>query len=161
MDNYGGDMRRYFAILAVMFCTAAAAEQMPTDVDLKTAYCLKVKQRQVAFINSFAEPTTSAGQDYKQKMLRDHSTEVNRLQSYLLPKLKYLDLNALQGAANRAEADVNDSEGMSKQCIARCDPHVVNGTLTEKWRVCLEGCTADFPAATRVSACQKIDWLPF
>ena len=89
-------MRTFLAIIAVLFWAAAAAEQMPTDLDLKTAYCLKVKQRQVAFINSFTEPTTSAGRDYKQKMLREHGNELNRLQSYLLPKLKYLDLNALQ-----------------------------------------------------------------
>jgi gamma-glutamyl:cysteine ligase YbdK (ATP-grasp superfamily) len=150
----------------LMFATSLAGAQtrlMPSDVDLKSAYCLKVKQLQQDFINSTAAAATSESEGHQmlRKMARDHNSDVNRLQSYLLPKISSLDVTALIAATNRAEADMKEVAETSNVCSPKCSQFIENGTLTNKWRACMDSCDAEYPAKGRVYACRSVNWLPF
>jgi hypothetical protein len=97
-------------ITSLLFAAAWAQAQpltLPTDTDLKTAYCLKITQSQYDYLNARigGEPQNSPAYPGVQKMLREAYADVNRLRSYLLPRMQSLEPTGLIAAARRAEAD--------------------------------------------------------
>lgn len=157
-------MRALVAALALLASYAHGQTLvLPTDVDLKTTYCLKIKQAQSQYINALArnEPTSSGAYEMLQKTARDHNADVDRLRSYLLPRVSALDTTPLEAASNRAEADIRELSAMSNVCTPRCQQHIVNHIPTSQWTICLDNCRKDYPAAVRVDACKVVNWLPF
>lgn len=148
-----------FAILLIVNAANAQTISLPTDIDLKTAYCLKLKQWQVPKIKAFRDSKQSGSLSYMSfdKMLRDTLTDVRRLESYLFPRLQYLEKSAVLAAATRGEADTRELEVMSQRCADVCTDQ---NTPSSK-RSCMEKCTAIFPAQSRALACAEVTWLPF
>jgi hypothetical protein len=158
-------MRTTFIAWCVFASTLTHAQQwqLPTDVDLKSAYCLRIKQTQGVFINELAgkEPRKSAAYDMVQKMTRDHNADVHRLQSYLLPRMSSLEPTGLLAATNRADADMGDMATVAKTCAPNCRQHAEPVVNMEKYRACLDSCRNEYPAAARVDSCKVVNWLPF
>jgi hypothetical protein len=157
-------MRTYIAAAAVLLPLTVTAQQiLPSDADLKSAYCIAVIKKQIVFMNEIlgGEPPSSPAYEYARKMLRQRNNDLNRLQSYLLPKLSSLDATGLIAASRRAETDVEESGITAKQCTGRCDTTLESGRPGEKWSACIDTCLAENGAATRVNSCKAVNWLPF
>ena len=83
-----------------------------------------------------------------------YEQDVRRLRSFLVPRMKYLDGEALLAAADRGQADVSSFLRSQLACKTRCDtkPASVADAIAET-AACLSACTAEDPAAVRVKAC--------
>lgn len=157
-------MRRTLHVIlpavAASSAICAAADQMPTDVELKASYCLAIKRSGVAMLrsvlaqlqqNSPVWATTSSD-------LARTENDLKRLQSYMVPKLGHLDSTALLLARRRADDDMAAFMPQANACLDRC-ASVTMGT--PKWQVCSDKCRADDPLIARIDSCNKLDWLPF
>lgn len=152
-------------IISALSCTLAGtviAQAMPTDLDLRAAYCARVAAVQLAGMQQLmgGETPDSPAYAFVQKTLKDQANALNRLQSYLLPKLSSLDPVPLIAAARRADVDLEESKQVASVCAQRCEAHLQNGRPTQRWSACVDECAAS-PLVTRVGACRAPDWLPF
>lgn len=155
-------MRVLIALL--MFVASMAHGQtrsLPTDADLKTAYCITVVKKNIQSLSMNTDPPGSPARNMIDDLLRDRNNELHRLQSYLLPKLPSLDATGLIAASNRGEADSAASLANAQQCGNRCESTLESGKPGDKWVSCIQTCSAENPAATRVASCRNINWLPF
>ena len=141
-----------------MSCFRISASSLPNDVDLKAAYCLE-KIRQVAQIHLeiSAHPPNDKFNQEQLSFLRAErnkaTSDLNRIESYIVPRLKYLDLQSITLAMGRHKAD---STSMG-QCIKteRC-PSQLNSQL------CWDNCNKETSGAgSRLKTCSDLDWLPF
>lgn len=149
----------------ILLCNAfsAQAQVLPTDVDLKSAYCMRIKQRQSPMLNQILRGHAPGhpAYDTSQRILREHESDIHRLRSYLVPRMSSLDTTGLLAAANRADADMNERASSSSRCPDTCRQQAENGQPTEKWSACLDACLVDDPSWVRVKSCEKVTWLPF
>lgn len=154
-------MRAVLVISAFIAGSAWAA--MPTDADLKTAYCIAVVKRNVIFIEASlnVDPLNTAMRSKMQRRLREKNTDLERLQSYVVPKLQALDPAPLVAAANRASADFEEIGDFSAQCAPKCQPYARSGSVDEGWSACFDRCMEASSAQKRINSCLTIDWLPF
>jgi hypothetical protein len=145
-------MRYLFAVLGLaLSLPASAALQPPTDIDLKAAYCLRKTQIDLSALR----PGVTVAVD---RLISDAQDRLNRLQSYLLPRLQYLDAAGLLAASKRAEIDnaqVNQQFG-NPDPAQQCTPNEAIDACVEKL---LKG--VDKGLRSRVQACTDLDWLPF
>jgi hypothetical protein len=151
--------------VAFLFVPAAATAQfvLPTDTDLKSAYCITAIKKQLDLMNQIlgAEPQGSPAYVYAQKMLLDRNSDLNRLQSYLVPKLLSLDATGLVLASKRAERDLEEAAVSTQRCTTHCASNSGSGTPDSKWSACLQTCSAEDSAVTRLGSCRSVNWLPF
>jgi hypothetical protein len=80
---------------------------------------------------------------------------LNRLQSYLVPRMGTLDMTALVLAGHRGEADYAELKAMTDRCSLKC-----GGPPDDKWSACTKSCW-DNDLIARVRACTTPTWLPF
>jgi hypothetical protein len=164
LRQQGFNMRVLIAsILFVATWAQAQPLTLPTDADLKTAYCLKVTQSQYDYLNSKigGEPKNSPAYPSVQKMLSEKYADVNRLKSYLLPRLQSLEVNGLIAAVNRAEADLGELDKIAEVCTPKCQGFLQGAIQAEKWNACVDNCRGNYLVVQRVDACKVVNWLPF
>jgi len=165
----GGNMLRPHWLWLALFlaCVGPASAQLavPTDNELRTAYCIPVVKAQIEIENqaiAMAEgqrqsPTPEAQNLVKEipamrEDLAKRQTALDRLQLYLLPKMQALDPIALTAAMHRGDADVLELKASAQRCAAKC-------TSAPDWNACISQCNPDLSA--RVKACANPTWLPF
>ncbi len=162
-------MRRKPALVAAVAATvlafeAAHAQRIPTDIELKAAYCLKVTQASVAELGRIA-PTDAAMEKMKGNALRNANDRVNRLQLYLVPRMQALEPTAMIGAMNRGEADAANYfrrvEEIADKCTTSCQLAGATGEAKDKAVRCFTACIGSDELLTRISSCPKLNWLPF
>ena len=149
------------------------SRKLPDEVELKAAYCIAVTQDQITNFSSNrvdAEKQLDRTQDERIKSFLKESISVskrveselldkiNRLQSFLLPRLPMLDTASVSAAYNRGQADVRKQSegGSSNRCTSRCQSlksSQVSGCLTE--------CMQEDEIYVRTIPCQKLAFLPF
>jgi hypothetical protein len=142
------------AMLLTLMATAASAQQaIPTDNDLRSAYCLAVLKGQIPWVReqvgarvdaapNRSTPSSSELQQANAKVraaaeawVAKLQTAQNRIGAYLLPRLTTLDSAAMLRAMNRGETD---------------------------WREFLaKGVKTDEGTGARIRACADPNWLPF
>ena len=167
MDNalrypHNTAMRLLFCYLAFSVAAPALAQSLPTDTDLRTAYCITVAKSQLIVTQQMldGEPERSPAFAFVQKTHKEQADLVNRLQSYLLPKLSGLHAEPLLLAAKRAVVDLDEGKAAASVCTRRCEPSLQNGRPTQRWSACVDECLAG-PLQTRLSRCRTPDWLPY
>lgn len=155
-------MRLLFAALSFAVAGPVLALTVPTDIDLRTAYCARVVATQLAGLQQMmaGEPESSPAYAFVQKTLRDQADVLSRLQSYLLPKLSGLDPEPLIAAALRADTDLEQAGQTGSVCSRKCAGHLENGRPSQRWSACVDECSAG-PLTTRLRSCRTPDWLPF
>jgi len=129
---------------------AVAQDTVPTDAELRSAYCIPVLQSEIKMLSdavaSMDRWRSQNDQSFQQNppspdvqnQLRENqkqyleSTEkvregiarrkstLNRLQAYLLPRLMHLDPMAIALATKRGDADVQGLHDMSHRCGSQC-----------------------------------------
>ncbi|HYM46734.1 MAG TPA: hypothetical protein VES65_11325 [Solirubrobacteraceae bacterium] len=170
------------AVLIVLLgCTAQVAfaqDSVPSDAELRSAYCIPVLQWAVKGARDIADsidgywrqnpPTSEFAQQVARtradarKSVSDEESVLNRLQAYLLPRMERLDPVALTLAMKRGEADLREFESVSNQCTKQCGVTVDTPSRDEKSNACLETCRdKDKALVERVRACNAPTWLPF
>lgn len=145
---------------------AAAAAQLPTEIELRAAYCIRVIQKENESLVRPDESSNALGKEVYDYLRLSNADKLNRLQSYLLPRIQYLDVIALRGATSRAERDhqtfkeseVRIAEAMANclhQCLSKGDP------LKSERVECNSACKKSSELVSRLSVCDKLEWLPF
>lgn len=144
---------------AVVNAYATTPVSAPTDLELRSAYCLKVREAQLQAVSSELEADLRALPEVQEMLHRDKD-DIHRLRSYLLPRLDYLDSAALLAAASRGEADFRQSAIQGAKCAeSRTCPK--QPSQLEKWGACIESCRQVHPVTARVDSCKDLSWLPF
>jgi hypothetical protein len=160
----------FAAYLSALSAAAVAQEVVPTDIELRSAYCVSVVKAEIAFLQreigrvdaAAKNSPTPEMQQYAAKMSAEGheampklAAALNRLQLYLLPSMTTRDPVALMAAMKRGEADFQEVGAMTERCSAKCNalPH-------DKWPSCYASCT-DNDLLERVRACKTPTWLPF
>lgn len=156
-------LKNLLSFLALLAASAHAQQyQPPSDVDLKSAYCMGVLQSGIAMAQQ-AIQTEPPGSDEKfRAIMQGHvsklQTNLNRVQSYLIPKFPYVDSTGLLAASNRGKIDKQTTQRHWAMCIDRCNS---KSSTQQQWMSCEAACDQEEPATSRVKTCDQIDWLPF
>jgi hypothetical protein len=136
------------ALLSLLTCTAAAQPSLPTDADLRTAYCIAVLQDGIARddriiseppplppppaedplrLNDTYTRLAKLERSIAEKRRAQEADTLKRLQQFLLPRTPRLDATALQGAADKAATDIEEDKKQREEdkkqraaCSDRC-----------------------------------------
>lgn len=145
----------------------------PTDTDLKAAYCTAVKVQGVSEVSKayddVAKSSETAAPEFKKtlndslKKLKDvvidEKDKLNRLQLYLLPRMKFLDSGGLLAATARAKADQDraaspEISSCTQQCASTHSKRSQSDTVA-----CVKACAPEI--FIRLWSCNDLSWLPF
>lgn len=89
-----------------------------------------------------------------EKAMRERETALNRLRSYLVPKLQYLDQGPLTAATQRADADRSAALQIAAACTQQC-----SGGQQPCSSACFDKAAASI--VERFKGCRDPSWLPF
>lgn len=149
----------YLIFLLSFFCAAhvfAEEELAPTEADLKASYCLAIKKAQK---NDIFKPDQMHTEELESKIREINNKvndDINRLESYLLPRLPYLDIFALSLAQQRGLKDYAD-----KPNVDNCLRSSLKCEETQQ-KDCLHKCLIKgHPAYERTTICHELDFLPY
>ncbi|MBT2298918.1 hypothetical protein J7E70_00435 [Variovorax paradoxus] len=154
--------RALFAlVLLLLACSAQAQRQPPSSTEIRSAYCISVltgRARDAQMLASLPAPRSL--QEGFREVQAGYEQDVRRLRSYLVPRMKHLDGEALLEAADRGQSDVNSFLRTQLACKTRCDTKLAPGPdASAKNTACLSACSAEDPAFDRVNACSAVNWL--
>lgn len=149
-----------FIVLFFGYARAYAGGYPPSDIELKAAYCVDtVTEAAKAWdipISQSDPRLTSESLNFLRTERDKALANLNRLRSYLLPKSKYLDTDALLFAINRSKVD----RASLDQCIEK--KSCKGGFANEKTLKCYDDCNKETGGTIdRLRMCHNIDWLPF
>jgi|GEM_PF-1276190 len=146
-----------FTAYFIVFSTASSPSftaELPTNTDLKAVYCLTISNGSLKSIALAESMMPMFPLDKQEEIRRDLATRrenLKRLQSYLFPRLKYLDFDSLVVAEQRAQQDTEAAKNEMLACVTAC----VDKRCTDQ---CFDSPSA---ATIRVRSCNEISWLPF
>lgn len=165
----------YFAIKCIatfiFFIPFAYSQTRPNDVDLKSAYCIEaLKSDVVPSIKSLLDLTINfSGTELTKGMslelknsekdlqiqLEKTYQDIDRLQSYLIPRISGMDVRGLELAQNRAKEDSK----LVKSCNFKCSG---NPNPNPDLIICFNSCLSSIGKPDqRIDACSSINFLPF
>ena len=162
---------RNFALVVASVALAPMAiahDQVPSDAELRSAYCITVLQRELADMkqiaaqveNTLRDPrSTAEGRDAAKSLapakkdMGDVEAALSRLQAYLVPRMTQRDPIALMAASKRGEADYQALMGGA--CTSDC-----MAAAPDRQNACVVAC-ANSELVVRLRACRNPTWLPF
>lgn len=169
-----------FALLCI--ATGASAQRpLPTDTELRAAYCDRVLQSDVANLNTLRARLDDARNriqevppDLREQILQtlqasrrelpqkiaERESALNRVQLFILPRMQYLDATALLAASRRAESDLHESAAVGNRCMRECAQPKADEATADRSASCLRACTSG-ELQSRLEACRNPTWLPF
>jgi hypothetical protein len=155
---------------------AVAQDSIPTDAELRSAYCVPVlqwfiRENRSELANFMEEQKNAVTPEYRQILTKKidelqqdvavYESALNRLQSYLLPRIQHLDPTALMLASNRGNADRQQLSSMIDRCYERCGISL-GVPLDDKKKECIVACQDTLKdVAARLQPCRNPSWLPF
>ncbi len=166
------------------FCSnALSQERLPTDVELRSAYCIPVLQNDISVLQQALATANSGidhitdipvqsgrdavlqayqrGQREFEKAITERQSALNRLQLYITPKIPYLDVDSLMAATSRAKADIQQFDTKSKSCTLECMGPLKSDSAEKSDPVfCFKTCSG-VELNDRLAACRNPTWLPF
>lgn len=153
-------------IAAMVAFGIANAQRLPTDVELKAAYCLSVTQ---GLMNQTAQMMTNLGvpPEKQTDAFKDQNERVNRLKLYLLPRLQELEMLSVTSALKRGETDAATYFARMSEVQNKCQPSCPalgsSSQEYDRWQQCMLDCIVarhdEF--IERIKSCSRLDWLPF
>ena len=146
-------MRFLLSLSALGFVWLAEAQivsPLPTDTDLKAAYCMAFYNSQESTLRAFTQAGNPPGvTEAAGKVLGQSASDLRRVRLYLMPRMQYLDTNALIGAKKSGEEDVARAYKLNSACTASCE------TIQ-----CVASCP-DSQEISRLKSCIGARFLPF
>lgn len=152
-----------WAIMTVFILVSSAwARELPSEVDLRAAYCIPIAQHWVSDLRPLAtDPTIKEpGQEDLANLIEDFNEILRRLQLYLMPRIRHLDSLGLTTAMKRGQEDRDKLVQYNATCSTKCKP-LKNKKPLASWTSCLDKCHAENPLKSRLEACSDLRWLPF
>lgn len=144
-------------LIAFSLGFACHAEQLPSETDLRSAYCRPVLRSQAAALAAILDSYPSRGPELEGvvRQLQGVRDTLRRIELYLLPRIPHLDPYGLLTAQTSGEEDLARSRAHGRKCGSECpNQGDILGCMTK----CFEGS----PALSRLGICNRTsDWLPF
>lgn len=141
--------------------------QLPNDVEQKASYCLAVLKLQYSETAALKSKVTDAtnpdarkalepGAVWTKKHVEKLNDNLNRIESFLLPRLPYLEPTAVLTAYYRGEADIRRQreESQGRKCADKCK----NTGFSER---CLGECMEANETNRRIFQCSDLSFLPY
>lgn len=170
-------------VLAAVFLapTAFAQRPLPTDTELRAAYCVRVLQSDIANLQSLragidesVARINEVPPDLQQQVLRtlqeskrdlphmisERETALNRVQLFILPRIPYLDSTALLAATRRADSDLQGSATVGSKCVRECSELKRGDGADDRSAPCMRACMGG-ELQSRLETCRNPMWLPF
>ncbi len=151
-----------FLLTALLLTSSLCyAKDYPTDIDLKTAYCIRIQKNLIALV----EPLENYN-DESIGMYQEEIEKLKRMQAYLIPKIPYLKIEPLMIATQSAEKDLAASSKSRKFCSKK-HPKEATETIERRFlfNYCLEEQDKlDFgreARTARMQGCHEPTWLPY
>jgi hypothetical protein len=143
---------RYLGVAStlVLQCASVMAQELPTDTDLKAAYCLGVWNW---LLRGPPDPQDQPSDQTKRFLQMGHD-QVERLRGYLLPRISHLDPLPLATASRQGNQDIETFLTLGVSCGTTC-----RQPSDRDRSACLKTCLGDAGEPTK--KCNKIDWLPY
>lgn len=151
-------------ILLFLFASSGAERALPSEIDLRAAYCIPVVQNSIkvtkSFIDADAEQSSTKSSKILEDTLAEHTEYLRRLQLYLLPRISHLEPLGLETAMQRAKEDLAKSEQHGKSCQTKCKASAKQSFSKEI--DCIQKCAQAHPLWPRLSVCSDhLRWLPY
>lgn len=141
------------ALALLATCGPALAQQAPSAIELRATYCVAVLQYQLALFNSMPPDTPAEIQsgilDEKERV----SSNLHRLQRFLMPRVQHLEPAGLALALDTGNQDAERAVQEGARCVDRCADEGDAGT-------CLHQCRERSEVMTRVRTCDDTSWYP-
>ena len=142
----------------------AVAEQTlrpPTDNELRASYCVGYLEQSTqgldTTIASFGEKTAPDTRAHFVAAKKLQSENLIRLRAYVVPRLQYIELNAMRFALESGKSALDKRVEEYSACIAPCPaPRTLSDLETACWKNCDSSELAD-----RMQQCLNLSWLPF
>lgn len=154
----------FLVILAGQGWVCAQTPRLPSDIELRSTYCLEILERQKANVIRVAAAmvksdsrSSSTAEEGVRTSLAQLAPEIRRLEAYLIPRRAYLDQMAIVTARESAVADFNQGRSVVRVCDNKC----TNLPEASQAMACFDSCMNTTPPMNRIKACEKVDWLPF
>jgi hypothetical protein len=149
-----------------MWGSLARAAELPTQIDLRAAYCLVILQDDYgATLLAVMRAMDAKDQGRTVPLMTDKTTNqanLRRLQRYLLPRRPYLDPAGLLASTQQGKEDIARLKAHRERCSTSCAAEWRNDLMMET--ACMMGCQIDAstnPTVARIRVCEDPSWLPF
>ena len=147
-------MRRWAMVILLIFASGVEALELPSEIDLRAAYCLPIVEDLVnGFQSGINEAKDAVDKAEQADMLSTAAANLHRLQLYLVPRMEHLDLMELTIAQKRGKADLSEIT----HCWDQCELLMFKPAESSS---CHNKCN-NSPLLARIQACSKLSWLPF
>lgn len=162
-------------LLAMTLCLAAlgahAQRQAPSPIETGAAYCISaIGDMSREFETQASLPAPRARQQALRETAALYDADVKRLRGFLVPRLKFLDGEAVLKAADSGQADVKSYLQTEQACKVRCESTASTAPRSPAAptptpappagaNACEASCLGAEPAVGRVLACRPLTWL--
>ena len=151
-------MLTWAILILLLLGSSVEARELPSEVDLRAAYCLPIVQDDIRSFTSFVreEQNPDVKAFYDKELIPMLTEQLRRLRLYLMPRLRYLDRVGITMAIQSAKADLAKRAADWETCKTKCEqrPNAVYAS-------CLGECKTDPAFLTRLRTCADLHWLPF
>ena len=142
-------MKNILFSIFILYTGSSYAQRAPTDIELKSEYCIAVLQESLKGQKELSGKIPES--NYSKQLLQKTEQNLNRLRSYLLPRVEEIKLEGLILASERARRDRENYSSCSPQCKD-----------LDTMGKCLEACSKRIgDPLTRLRSCHDINFLPF
>ena len=155
-------LRRFPTVAQLVFgglAHAASGPATPSEVDVRSAYCLSVMTLYKATLEilEYDEPDLERG---RQAAVRAAETGTGRLERYLSLRSRLVDPAALSNAAAQGVTDFRLMLAAAEACSVQCAQRP--GVNAREAARCSADCQAakEPGAVARADRCRAGDWLP-
>ena len=169
---------KFLMIFLVFLCLGkqgfAYELRAPDEIELKSAYCaavLKITQADILEFQKSILPNDALAKELDlskelDKEMKKSLDNLNRVQSFLMPRLDYIDTDALMFATARGIKDYKNpkNSALIKECQNKCrstKPATVSVSALLVVSECIIGCTSEDELFKRLQQCNDLDFLPY
>ena len=158
------------AIILLLLCASSVtAGELPTETDLRAAYCIPILQYSIDFLKSLSttDLPSSVSPEEITAGLAENTSGLRRLQLYLVPRISHLELLGLTTAMQTAKEDLKKAEQYVESCTTKCnqsankDKRASAEVRASAQGACWNKCTAENPLRSRLKECHDLRWLPY
>src|SRR5262245_53064607 len=141
--------------LAFILVANADPRSLPSEVDLRAAYCIGVTQPQVEDLRPLANDPEipEEARMLIAEVIEEVTGRLRRLRLYVLPRIPYLEHDGMAIALKRGQEDWSSHERHVHQCAAQC-PSLATRNV-EARSACEKRC-AESPFTIRFQPCDKL-----
>lgn len=147
------------AIILLSFAALADSDiRTPSDKESRAAYCLGVLKdwRNSSMSLRYHDFDKAAGEQYEEKeKLKD---DIKRLESYVLPRQRYVDIHSLHLAEARGRKDLKTLQ--NSDLFFDCSNFCALQENRDK-PDCKQDCVEKDDLYKRVTSCRDLDFLPY